>query len=74
MLTLSCLTQALLAAVAAKASADEVKGLIEKLRETSVGVPKPAQSSVYTGTWELLWDYSVRPARSSNPCRAFIHF
>ena len=51
--------QALLAAIAAKAPAEDVKELIRQLQASEPGVAKLAQSSIYTGTWELLWDYSV---------------
>ena len=53
--------QALLAAVAAKAPSEEIKGLIQKLQASADGVARPAQSSTYTGSWELLWDFSVSP-------------
>ena len=69
--------QALLAAVAAKAPSEEIKGLIEKLQEAGGGIDRPAQSSSYTGSWELLWDFSVSPQLcislymhvSLHPCR-----
>ena len=57
--------QALLSAVAAKAPAAEVRDLIQKLRDAEPGIPKPAQSSAFTGSWELLWDYSVRASSNA---------
>ena len=58
--------QALLAAVAAKAPSEEIKGLIQKLQASADGVARPAQSSTYTGSWELLWDFSVSPHMRSS--------
>ena len=46
--------------MAAKAPDAEVKELIQKLCTAEPGIAKPAQSSAFTGSWELLWDYSVR--------------
>ena len=58
--------QAVLAAVAAKAPDAEIKALIQKLRDAEPGIPKPAQSSAYSGSWELLWDYSVCACRGAD--------
>ena len=56
------MVQALLAALTAKAPNAEVKGLIQELRDAEPGIPKPAQSSAFSGNWELLWDYSTKEA------------